>query len=162
MSGEVLEFARPPVRQSTTVGAARDHTFGVFVDRLAEWWPLDPFSVGGSGRVARVEIDARVGGEVVEVWHDGTTHAWGTLLSWDPPGGLTMTWNITGKPTEVELRFVALGDATTRVDVEHRGWERLSPEELVAACALPGGYAGGAFDEGWATILRGLKEGAER
>jgi hypothetical protein len=64
-----------------------------------------------------------------------------------------MTWNVTGTPTEVELRFVALDEATTRVDLEHRGWDRLPPEELRAACALPGGYSGGAFERGWATIL---------
>ncbi len=28
----------------------------------------------------------------------------------------------------------------TRVAVEHRGWERLTAEELARDCALPGGY----------------------
>lgn len=161
-TGEVLEFARPPVRQSTVVRAARERTFDVFVDRLAEWWPLDPFSYGGSAKIARISVDRRAGGAVIEHWHDGTTREWGRLLDWRPPDGLTMTWNITGRPTEVELRFLALPDDSTRVELEHRGWDRLSPEELVAACALPGGYAGGAFDEGWATILGALKGHLER
>ncbi len=44
-------------------------------------------------------------------------------------------------------------DLLTRVDVEHRGWERLTEEQLRAACAMPGGYEGGAFTAGWAHIL---------
>ncbi|PJJ72139.1 activator of Hsp90 ATPase-like protein [Diaminobutyricimonas aerilata] len=158
----VLQFTRPPVRQSTIVRADRERTFDVFLDRLAEWWPLDPFSYGGSERIARITVEHRTGGAVTEHWHDGSSREWGHLLDWAPPHGFTMTWNITGQPTEVELRFTALPDGTTRVDLEHRGWDRLSAEELVAACALPGGYAGGAFNEGWATILRGLKEHLER
>jgi hypothetical protein len=153
-----LDVVRPPIQRSIEVAADRERTFGVFVDRLAEWWPLDPFSVGGGARIASVSVDRRVGGTVSEHWHDGTTHDWGTLLAWDPPAGLTMTWNVTGTPTEVELRFRALDEANTRVDLEHRGWERLSPGELGEDCALPGGYTGGAYSQGWATILDALKE----
>ena len=148
-----LDLVRPPIRRSIDVEADRDRTFRVFVDRLAEWWPLDPFSAGGSARIATVTVDRHVGGTVTERWHDGTTHDWGTLLAWDPPAGLTMTWNVTGTPTEVELRFVALAETRTRVDLEHRGWDRLTRGELGEDCALPGGYTGGAFTRGWATIL---------
>ncbi|MFC0680073.1 SRPBCC domain-containing protein [Lysobacter korlensis] len=158
MTAEVLAFGRPPVRQSTTVAAPRARTFDTFAGRLAEWWPLDPFSFGGAARIATVTLDARIGGEVLEHWHDGTTRAWGTLLTWDPPAEFSMTWNVTGEPTEVELRFLELGDRLTRVELEHRGWERLTPEQVAAACALPGGYAGGAFRQGWLTILTAFKE----
>ena len=50
-----------------------------------------------------------------------------------------MTWQMTPVPTEIELRFKALGPALTRVEVEHRGWEALSDEQVAAECALPGG-----------------------
>lgn len=158
MSEEVPVFERPPVRQSTTVGATRDRTFRAFTRRLGDWWPLDPFSYGGAAMIATVMVDERVGGEVVERWHDGTTRAWGTLLTWDPPSGFSMTWNVTGVPTEVELRFLEIEGGLTRVDLEHRGWDRLTPHQLEAACALPGGYAGGAFTEGWAAILNAFTE----
>lgn len=155
---EVFSLERPPVRQSVTVTASTAHTFRVFTSRLAEWWPLDPFSFGGSDRVATVTLDPRVGGEVVEHWHDGTARAWGTLLTWEPPTGFAMTWNITGEPTEVELRFVAVDEFRTRVDLEHRGWENLTSQQLRAACAIPGGHAGGAFDRGWNIILTAFTE----
>lgn len=33
------------------------------------------------------------------------------------------------------------------------GWEQLTGEQLAKDCALPGGYLGGAYREGWARIL---------
>ncbi len=44
--------------------------------------------------------------------------------------------------TEVELRFVAVGE-TTRVELEHRGWEALAkPEETRAS-----------YVQGWPVVL---------
>ena len=31
--------------------------------------------------------------------------------------------------TEVEIQFHAQGAESTRIDIEHRGWERLGPDE---------------------------------
>jgi hypothetical protein len=158
---EVLAFERPPVRQSVTVDSTLQHTFDVFVRELAAWWPLDPFSFGGRDRIRTVTVDRKTGGRVAEHWHDGSELVWGTVLDWREPTGFTMTWNVTGVPTEVELRFIALGAEQTRVEVEHRGWEKLNDDQLAAACALPGGYLGGAFTQGWATILTHLKRHIE-
>lgn len=157
----VVPLRRPPIRQSTVVASSAAHTFSVFTRRLAEWWPLTPFSYGGD-RVRHVSVEERVGGDVSEVWDDGTTVSWGEVLEWAPPTALTMTWNITGTPTEVALRFVPLAPSLTRVDLEHRGWERLSDAELDRDCALPGGYNGGAFQTGWTEILGRLRTAVER
>ncbi|WP_019136968.1 SRPBCC domain-containing protein [Cellulomonas massiliensis] len=151
-SGAVHRIPTPPVRRATTVRAGRDRTFDVFVRELGAWWPVTPFS-RGEGRVRDVRLERRAGGLVTEHWDDGTVHAWGELLAWDPPRGFTMAWRLTPEPTEVELRFLELGPSLTRVEVEHRGWERLSDEQLGAACALPEGYAGGSFDRGWGIVL---------
>lgn len=161
MSSETLAFRRPPVRQSTVVRASIAHTFEVFTGCLDSWWPLDPFSYGGAARIASVTLDARPGGAVTELWHDGTEHTWGRLLRWDPPVGFAMTWNITGQPTEVELTFTAHHQDLTVVELEHRGWDKLSNDELKAACALPGGYLGGAFREGWTRILSRFADAVE-
>jgi hypothetical protein len=158
VSADVLAFQRPPVRQSITIESTIEHTFDVFVRELATWWPVEPFSFGGRDRIRTVSVDGRTGGRIVEHWHDGSERDWGTVLDWQAPSGFTMTWNVTGEPTEVELRFLAIEPELTRVEVEHRGWEKLDDEQLSAACALPGGYLGGAFTKGWAAILAGLKE----
>jgi hypothetical protein len=39
------------------------------------------------------------------------------------------------------------------VTVEHCGWEALTDEQLSKDCALPGGYASGAYSFGWERIL---------
>ena len=61
----------------------------------------------------------------------------------------------------MELTFTALGPALTRVSVEHRGWEALDDAQLREDCALPGGYASGAFSTGWSHILTALARAAE-
>ena len=151
---------RPPVRQSTLVRSDRRHTFDVFVRTIGIWWPVTPFS-RGRDRVRDVTFEQREGGRVYESWLDGTTVDWGTLLAWEPPERFIMTWNFTSVATEVELSFAELGPALTRVAVEHRGWERLSDEQIAEDCALPGGYAGGAFTRGWAQILGELAAAVE-
>ena len=143
---------RPPVRQSTLVRSDVTHTFDVFVRTIGTWWPVRPFS-RGQDRVRDVTFERRRGGRVYETWDDGTERDWGEVLTWEPPSRFCMTWLVTPAATEVELTFTELGPALTRVSVEHRGWERLSDAELQAACALPGGYAGGAFAKGWGVIL---------
>jgi uncharacterized protein YndB with AHSA1/START domain len=50
-----------------------------------------------------------------------------TILAWEPPRRFVLAWkpNLTDNPpTELEVTFTANGDGT-RVDLEHRGWERL-------------------------------------
>ena len=148
----VTPLRRSPVRQSVVVRAPQRRTFDAFVRTIGAWWPVRPFSAG-KDRVAAVTVERRCGGRVYETWADGTEVTWGELLAWEPPERFVMTWTMTPAPTEVELTFTALGPRLTRVAVTHRGWEALSDEQLGEDCALPGGYAGGAYATGWALIL---------
>jgi len=119
---------------------------------MGTWWPVNPFSAG-KDRVRDVTVERHVGGRVYETWDDGRQVSWGELLAWEPPERFVMTWNFTSVATEVELTFAELGPALTRVAVEHRGWERLTEEQLREDCALPGGYSSGAYVTGWTEIL---------
>ena len=148
----VTALRRPPVRQSITVRSSQQHTFSVFVRELGAWWPLQPFSMGKE-RIREVTFERELGGRVYETWHDDSEHDWGRVLIWEPHDRFAMSWNITGTPTEVEVRFSTEGQNVTRVDLEHRGWENLTEAQLSEACALPGGYLGGSFREGWSRIL---------
>jgi uncharacterized protein YndB with AHSA1/START domain len=148
----VTPLRRPPVRQSVVVRSDRPHTFGTFVRTIGAWWPVTPFSAGRD-RIRDVTFEPRPGGRVYETWQDGTEVEWGEVLAWEPPERFVMTWNMTSVATEVELTFAELGPLLTQVTVEHRGWERLTEEQLARDCARPGGYLGGAYREGWARIL---------
>jgi uncharacterized protein YndB with AHSA1/START domain len=158
-AGTVLALQRPPVRQSVMVRSNRQHTFDTFVRTLGTWWPVTPFS-SGHDRVRAVTFERRAGGRVYETWQDGTEVDWGEVLAWEPPARFVMSWNMTPEPTEIELTFTELGPELTRVAVEHRGWERLTQEQIARDCALPGGYQGGAYREGWALILGRLAAAA--
>lgn len=150
---------RPPVRQSVLVRSSRTRTFETFVGSMGTWWPVNPFSASRD-RVRDVTVERRPGGRVYETWTDGTRVDWGEVLAWEPPRRFAMTWAIVSALTEVELTFAELGPALTRVSLEHRGWEKLSDEQLARDCALPGGYLNGSFDQGWALILSALAAAA--
>jgi hypothetical protein len=50
---------------------------------------------------------------------------------WQPPARLAYLWYLgrdRAEATEVDIRFLAQGTEATRVEIEHRGWERLSPQ----------------------------------
>src|SRR5207344_1213185 len=85
----------------------------------------------GRVTVESITFEKRVGGRVLERMSDGTEAPWGTILHWEPPTRLVMTWkpNLVDSPhTVVELVFTDLGDDGTRIDLEHRGWELLGAE----------------------------------
>lgn len=150
-------FRRPPVRQSTLVRCDAERTFESFVATIGSWWPVRPFSAGQE-RVADVTVEQLQGGRVYETWRDGTQVDWGTVTTWQPPERFVMTWTMTPVPSEVEFTFAALGPSLTRVAVEHRGWEAMTEQQLAQDCAVPGGYLGGGYVAGWATILGAMAE----
>jgi len=154
----VVKLRRPPVHQDTLVRSDIEHTFDVFVRTIGLWWPRRISA--GQEELAEVTLEPRLGGRVYETWHDGTEVGWGTIVAWSPPSGFTMNWTATPEPTEVELTFTTLGPALTRVAVDHRGWDALTEEQAAKDCALPGGYNGGAYAQGWAMILGGLAAAA--
>ena len=73
---------------------------------------------------------ARSGGSVLEHISDGRILPWAQVIGWHPPDSLVMAWRphtSPQPPTEVEVTFRAR-DGGTLVDLEHRGWERLSED----------------------------------
>jgi hypothetical protein len=93
--------------------------------RIGTWWPADHTV---SGAPSAVVMEGGVGGRIYERAPDGTEHDWGEVTVWEPPGQLGYLWHLNasrGDATEVEIRFLAQGRAATRIEIEHRGWERL-------------------------------------
>jgi uncharacterized protein YndB with AHSA1/START domain len=148
-----------PVRRSVVVRRPAAEAFALFTDRLDTWWPLHTHSIAADTFDGRVTVESitfekRVGGRVLERMSDGTEAAWGTILQWQPPTRFTMSWKPTlvdGPSTEVELVFTPVGEDSTRIDLEHRGWELLGDDALKR----------NGYDEGWAALFERFREVAE-
>ncbi len=134
-----------PVTKSVQVACDPTHAFSVFTRGIASWWPLDSHAIH-AGDVREVIWEEHEGGEVYEISNAGVKAHWATVLAWDPPSGLTIAWHVNTdavEATEIEVRFRAEAGGT-RVDLEHRHWERLG----AAATEARGNY-----DKGWEMVL---------
>lgn len=132
------------VRKTVTVDCAVEEAFRVFTTDATSWWPVESHSIHQT--VSEIVFEPRAGGEVYEVAESGERGHWATVLEWDPPGRLVLAWNILNaesEPTEVEVRFLPEGDGT-RVELEHRGWERLAED---------GAEKRANYDTGWDFVL---------
>jgi uncharacterized protein YndB with AHSA1/START domain len=115
-----------PVRLSVRVRRPIDAAFELFTRDIGTWWPVETHHARGD--VVGVVFEGRTGGRIYEQCRDGQVADWGEVLAWEPPSRVVFTWvpvRSRSGPTEVEVRFVAEDPTTTRVEVEHRGWERL-------------------------------------
>ncbi len=115
-----------PLRISFDVECPAHHAFAVWTAGIATWWPADHTVSGQAGLT--VVMDDGVGGRIYERTPDGTEHDWGEVTAWDPPDRLAYLWHLRRDrtdATEVEIRFLALDAGRTRIEIEHRGWERL-------------------------------------
>jgi uncharacterized protein YndB with AHSA1/START domain len=133
------------IRKSVMVDAPQEKAFRVFTEKLGAWWPVATHSVRRE-RAETAVLEGRVGGRLYERALDGEEILWGEVTVWDPPHRLSYTWHPGRGPEtgqEVEIRFLAEGDRT-RVELEHRGWERLGDE---AAEAIR------SYDAGWDLVL---------
>lgn len=140
-----------PVTTSVVVEAPVDRAWEVFTQDLRTWWPMKDYSVAGEGSQAFVE--GRLGGRFYERTAGGEEAEWGVLTAWEPPERIAFTWH-PGTPvdqaTEVEVRFTPEGADRTRVDLEHRGWEKLADNAQGMR---------DAYDQGWSAVL-GSYQGA--
>jgi uncharacterized protein YndB with AHSA1/START domain len=118
------------VRKSVNVKAPLEVAFRVFTEKMGSWWPLAQYKIGKANAVDAV-IEPRVGGRWYERGEDGSTCDWGSVLAWEPPSRLVLSWDIDADfqydpalKTEVEIRFIAQGKDQTRVELEHRRLDR--------------------------------------
>jgi uncharacterized damage-inducible protein DinB len=84
---------------------------------------------------------------------DGTECDWGRILVWEPPQRFVLAWQLNpkweyepdmSKASEVEVSFTAEPDGSTRVDLEHRYFDRHGDgaAQLRAGVDSPEGWGG--------------------
>jgi hypothetical protein len=115
-----------PLRMSFVVECAPDHAFTTWTSKASSWWPVEHTVSHEAG--TEIVFEPRAGGRIFERTPAGREIEWGQILEWDPPRRLRYLWHIATDfmhATDVEIIFRELPDSSTRVEIEHAGWERL-------------------------------------
>jgi uncharacterized protein YndB with AHSA1/START domain len=138
------------VRKRLVIEAPCAHAFHVFTAEFDSWWP-PTHHVGRVDMLAAV-IEPRAGGRWYEKGVDGSECLWGTVLAWEPPTRLVLSWQLNGQwqfdpdpahASEVEVRFIPEGEERTLIEFEHRHIERShDAERLRAGVDSPQGWTG--------------------
>ena len=139
------------VNKSVTVKADLEHAFKVFTEGFDTWWPRGHHI--GKKPLQKAVIEPRAGGRCFGREADGNECQWGTVTAWEPPNRLVLAWQIDpnwqfepdiSKASEVEVRFTPEGAGMTRVDLEHRHFERMAPgwEGMRTSVNAEGGWTG--------------------
>jgi len=114
-----------PLRTVFDVQCPRTHAFEVWTAQLSRWWPSS-HTVSGTSDVD-ILLEPKVGGRIFERTAAGAEHDWGQITVWDPPRRFGYLWHLRqdrADATQVDIVFHDHG-STTRIEIEHSGWERL-------------------------------------
>ena len=137
------------LRKTITVAASQQRAFEVFTAQLGSWWPKE-FHIGEAD-MADFILEPKVGGRWYELGVNGKECDTGRVTAFDPPDRFMLAWHLDGSwqydpdpahASEVEVRFIAEGPTRTRVELEHRGFERHG----AGASAVQGAVSG---PQGW-------------
>jgi hypothetical protein len=141
-----------PVRKSIVVAATPLRAFEVFTSALDHWWPRT-HSIGNAP-IRRCVMEPFVGGRWYNDLQNGSDVTVGHVRVWEPGQRFVLGWEINAqwKPdsrtelaSEVEVRFVREDAHRTRIEVEHRHFERMGGEA--------GATMRNAVENGWPGVL---------
>jgi hypothetical protein len=136
-----------PVRKQLVVKASQTRAFAVFTSQMSSWWPATHSIL--KSPLKECVVEPRPGGRWYTVGEDGSSCQTGYVIAWQPPQALVLAWQINAEwrydpelVTEVEVKFIAESDHTTRIELEHRYLERMGNKAAEARSAVdsPGGW----------------------
>jgi uncharacterized protein YndB with AHSA1/START domain len=140
-----------PVRRTISVSASVERAFRVFTAEFDTWWPRSHHI--GKSPMKKAIVEGKAGGRCYTEQEDGTESDWGRVLVWEPPHRIVLAWQVTpewgyqpdlAQSSEVEIRFSPVADGGTRVDLEHRLFERhgSGAPTMRTAVDSPNGWTG--------------------
>jgi uncharacterized protein YndB with AHSA1/START domain len=141
------------VRKSITVNASVEVAFDVFTTEFDTWWPRSHHI--GKSPMKEALMEGHAAGRCYTKQVDGTECDWGSVLEWERPHRIVIAWQITHewgfqpdltKASEVEIRFTSEPDGRTRVDLEHRHFERMGAGAEAMRTSVGG-------QGGWGSLL---------
>jgi hypothetical protein len=123
------------VQHGISISLPIERAFAFFTQDMSRWWPKANTFAKDNFEV--VKIEPHEGGRWYERDQDGSETDWGHVAGWNPPHQIILTWQISPqglpetdptKASEVEVRFFAESGSKTRVEIEHRHFERHGEE----------------------------------
>ena len=146
------QAADTTARAEVMVDAPQERAFSVFTDGIDTWWPRE--HTIGEAELKEMILEPRAGGRAYGIGVDGSESDWGRVLEFDRPNRIVVSWDITlqwtheldhAKASEFEVRFIPEGPDRTRVELEHRHFERHGDgwEAMRDAVGSPNGWQGG-------------------
>lgn len=141
-----------PVTKSVIVQATPDQAFNVFTAKINRWWPKTHGI--GTAPIQESIIEPFVGGRWYTRCEDGSEVVVGHVRVWEPGAQFVVTWEINAawKPdarvafaSEIDVRFAPDTAGGTRVELEHRNFERMGSAE--------GEAMRNAVENGWPGLL---------
>jgi DNA-binding transcriptional ArsR family regulator/uncharacterized protein YndB with AHSA1/START domain len=118
------------VAKTVHVNAPLAIAFDVFIAQ--RWWPVDTHHLA-EPHGTEVVLEPFPGGRWYERAADGAETDWGTVLAWQPPYRLLLTWQVSprwayesdpARASQIEVTFTPEGPHVTRVEFTHRHLER--------------------------------------
>jgi uncharacterized protein YndB with AHSA1/START domain len=136
------------VRQTVSVNLSIDRAFALFTDGMATWWP-ESHHLGGVP--TEMVLERRAGGRIFDRYADGRESDWARVIAYEPPSRLVFGWHLGGDwafdpdpdhASTVEVRFIAESPARTRVELEHRDFDRhgAAGDAIRSAVGSPEGW----------------------
>jgi uncharacterized protein YndB with AHSA1/START domain len=122
-----------PVRKGVLVKVDAARAFEIFTSGIDRWWPKTQGV--GSSPIAESVIEPFAGGRWFAKYEDGSQITTGHILACEPATRVLFSWEFNADwkpdasaPSEVEVTFTAEEPGTTRVQLEHRLFERMGEE----------------------------------
>jgi uncharacterized protein YndB with AHSA1/START domain len=130
----MTESENATVHRSITVPVAQAKAFAIFTEQIGEIKPPEHNLLAAP--LAETVLEPYEGGAIIDRAVDGSECRWARILAFERPERLVFSWDISptwqrepdpDKTSEVEVRFIAEGADSTRVELEHRHLDRHGP-----------------------------------
>jgi hypothetical protein len=138
------------ITKSIDLNVSAEQAFTSLVAGIDQWWPKRTHSLTalrGGPVPPTVVFEAAVGGRIYEIDNENTEHPWGEVGVFEDGERVVFSWHV-GRPadqaTEVEIHFKDVADGGSRVELEHRAWERISDDPRAMR---------DRYDSGWDMVL---------
>lgn len=150
------------LRVAIDVDVPQEHAFAVFTGQFDRIKPREYNLLQVD--IEETVFETHVGGYVYDRGVDGSVCRWARVLAFEPPERLLISWDIDAqwrlepdpdRASEVEVRFVPVGAAQTRVELQHRHLERHGAGWQDYRSVLEG-------ESGWPVFLKRFRELATR